>query len=337
MRGVLRVHFTAEDLARTRVAPAPDPMWELVMSVHKLRTTTGGLAYRAWRGQALPALATPRKRTGEPLLRQLVPRRGDFPDFITPVESVDGFEHGLDAVLRTPRARLLREVEFLARQRRLPGWMADLALGRPAVLDDVASSLRSYHDRVIEPFWDVVRAHTDADRALRARAFLDGGVEGVLDSLRPALRWNSPVLEAEYPVDWDVPLEGRGVLLIPSYFCWNNPVTLIDKSIPVPVLVYPVDHDLTMTSANGPFAAMPADRRLGALLGHTRGRVLVTLADMHTTGELARRLGLSPAAVSQHTTVLRDAGLVTTRRDANRSLHVISPLGRALMSTATGT
>ena len=36
MAGTLRLHFTAEDLLRTRVLTAPDPMWEIVLSLHHL-------------------------------------------------------------------------------------------------------------------------------------------------------------------------------------------------------------------------------------------------------------------------------------------------------------
>ena len=36
MTGTLRLHFTAEDLLRTRVLTEPDPLWELVLSVHHL-------------------------------------------------------------------------------------------------------------------------------------------------------------------------------------------------------------------------------------------------------------------------------------------------------------
>jgi DNA-binding transcriptional ArsR family regulator len=337
MHGVLRMHFTAEDFARIRVASSPDPLWELVMSIHKLRTSTGGLAFQAWRSTALPALAERPKRARELLLRQLVPRRGDFPDFLTPVDAVQGFEQGVQSIMTTPSAQLTRDIELISRQRKLPSWAPDLATGERATLDRLADSLRTYHDRVISPFWTVVHAHTDADRGLRARAFLDNGVDGLLESFRPVLRWQRPVLEAEYPVDYDVHLDGRGLLLIPSYFCWHNPVTLIDRSCPVPVLVYPVAHDLTLTSAYGPFADRDTGRRLGALLGRTRGEILIALTNMHTTGELARRLNLSPPTVSQHTTVLREAGLLTTRRDANRSLHVVSPLGDALLAGARST
>ena len=43
-------------------------------------------------------------------------------------------------------------------------------------------------------------------------------------------------------------------------------------------------------------------------------------------GELVRRLGLSQPATSKHLRVLRDTGLVTTRRDAQRRVYDVNPL-----------
>jgi DNA-binding transcriptional ArsR family regulator len=50
-----------------------------------------------------------------------------------------------------------------------------------------------------------------------------------------------------------------------------------------------------------------------------------------STGEVARRLHISAAAASQHTTVLRNAGLLVSRRDRNSVLHTLTPLGRAML------
>ena len=44
-----------------------------------------------------------------------------------------------------------------------------------------------------------------------------------------------------------------------------------------------------------------------------------------TAGEIARRSGLSAPATSQHLKVLRDAGLVRVRVDANRRLYRAEP------------
>ncbi len=46
------------------------------------------------------------------------------------------------------------------------------------------------------------------------------------------------------------------------------------------------------------------------------------------------RLGISGAAVSQHTAVLRRAGLLVSVRRSKNVLHTITPTGRALIEGA---
>jgi len=44
-------------------------------------------------------------------------------------------------------------------------------------------------------------------------------------------------------------------------------------------------------------------------------------------GEIARRFDMTPPAVSQHLKLLRDAGLVHVRRDAQRRIYALDPRG----------
>jgi DNA-binding IscR family transcriptional regulator len=61
--------------------------------------------------------------------------------------------------------------------------------------------------------------------------------------------------------------------------------------------------------------------------------VLQAIADMPhvNTTELARSVGISPAGASQHATVLRNAGLVTTHRHNGSAVHRLSPRGATLL------
>ncbi|WP_233515466.1 ArsR/SmtB family transcription factor [Marinitenerispora sediminis] len=77
-----------------------------------------------------------------------------------------------------------------------------------------------------------------------------------------------------------------------------------------------------------------AGQALAALLGSTRAAALEAIAPGRTTGELARRLHLSPGAASHHTRVLRDAGLVVSVRDGLRIVHTLTPLGLSLLAGA---
>jgi DNA-binding transcriptional ArsR family regulator len=330
MSGTLKIRFSHDDLTRVRVASQPDPMWELVESLNKISTMIGGVSYSAWRSFARTALVGQHPQI-RGVIRDLVPSKGDFPDFLTPTAGARDAAPVIEAIMATSSRQLRHEFEFIGKQRRLARWTDDLAAGEPATMRRLGDILTTYHHTLLQPFWPTIQAHVDADRSLRARTVLDGGAEALLNSFRPTLRWNPPTLEADYRVDYDVDLQGRGLTLVPSYFCWGTPVTLIDRSRPVPVLVYPLNHDLTITATASPLRDLSgADRRLAALIGRTRSQILITLAAPHTTSELARKFNISSAAVSQHTSVLRESGLISTRRDANTAIHVTTRLGAAL-------
>jgi DNA-binding transcriptional ArsR family regulator len=65
-----------------------------------------------------------------------------------------------------------------------------------------------------------------------------------------------------------------------------------------------------------------------ALGDPTRRAVFELLRDgPRAVGELARELPVSRPAVSQHLRVLREAGLVTERREGTRRLYRIDPEG----------
>lgn len=329
---MLTIHFSREDVLRTRVAPAADPLWELVLSVHLLQERGPDPLLADWRRTVAARLRREPDADRLRLLLNLLPPRGYFPDFLTPYQSVDGFEAGLDAVRSTSPESLRRDLSTLAGGRELPAPAAALARGEPAALDDLTDALQRYRVLALDPYWSRIQTAVEADRTRRARAMLDGGAEGLLESLRPAMRWDSGVLEIpDYPTSRELHLDGRGLLLVPAFFCTRTPVALLDPTLP-PVLVYPVDRLGALVPTAGPAAGSTGRTSLAALLGRTRAAVLEASDGGLTTGEVARRLEISPAAVSQHTTVLRNAGLLVSHRDRNTVLHTLTPLGRAVLN-----
>ncbi len=50
---MFRIHFTTADLLRTRIARDPDPMWEVVLSLHVLRTRGREVHLGPWRRHAV--------------------------------------------------------------------------------------------------------------------------------------------------------------------------------------------------------------------------------------------------------------------------------------------
>ncbi|MGA5171339.1 ArsR/SmtB family transcription factor [Streptomyces lavendulocolor] len=76
-------------------------------------------------------------------------------------------------------------------------------------------------------------------------------------------------------------------------------------------------------------------RRWPRWLGSTRAALLAELVQGGTTSELARRLSISPASASQHTSVLRRAGLATSVRFRNTVHHSLTVQGRTLLKGTT--
>ncbi|MDX3453710.1 winged helix-turn-helix domain-containing protein [Streptomyces sp. ME02-8801-2C] len=322
---MLRIHFTAEDLSRTRLAERPDPLWEITASLHRLQSKEGRWAHAAWYRDACDAIAT--QKLGaivRTLLFPLFPRASYFPDFLTPGEAGQGLRSGLGAILDTPPARVRHEIGLLAQVRKVPSEMYRLA-DRDTRLD-LVTALRRYHEAVIAPYHDSMQARIDAEGARQGRALLHGGAEVLLGGLGPAMRWKAPVLEVDYVggIDRDLRLDGRGLLLIPSYFCWQKPVSFADPDLP-PVLLYP------LAPADRAARPGPCEAPLSALLGRTRAAVLLAVTYGATNSEIARAVSVSTANASHHTTVLRDAGLIASHRHANTVLHTLTPLGASLL------
>jgi hypothetical protein len=319
---MLRIHFTAEDLSRVRLRPSPDPMWELLLSLHLLQGREAPVVFGDWRRQARARL----DRRYAPLL-QLAPPLGDSPDFLTP-PGVSDVDEGIDAVAATPTRALRADLRPLQHSRRPPYWAAGLAAGAKETRRELGGTLRRYYRTAVEPLWPTVRSRVDQDRARRAKALADGGVERLLSTLNPLVRWRDLTLEMPYPGSQDVHLDGRSLVLVPSFFCWRLPITLRDPGLP-PVLVFPIEHDPSSVLRTD--GERDAARSLAALLGRTRAAVLRAAALGGTTTELAGRVGVSIASASQHTSVLRDAGLLTTHRMGSAVHHAPTPLGLSLL------
>ncbi|WP_369241744.1 winged helix-turn-helix domain-containing protein [Streptomyces sp. R21] len=328
---MLRIHFTSNDLQNIRMARQPDPLWELMCSVCRLETGQGPLEFGQWRRSAFDRLSRD-SVAGRALrpLRALIPASGYIPDFLTPPVTGDGLHEGLDQIRRTPRTQLVHEMTRLAEARRVPNWTT--TLGRPGSdsLKSLANALGVYFRSLLEPYWPHIRAAVGNDVGVRSHALLDGGTQALLEGLAPLARWNAPVLEVDYPTERDLHLEGRGLLLVPSYFCFGRPTALADPGLD-PVLVYPV--------AKTPLTVAPgSEGGLERLLGRTRAAVLTEVAgrSARTTSEVARAVGIALPSASYQIGVLRDGGLVASHRDGKYVLHMATSLGVRLLGADAG-
>jgi hypothetical protein len=316
---VLRIRFSPADLARVTVAAAPDVLLETALSVRHLAGPVSGTAARrgelaAWRRTVKPGLAA---RAG--VLTRLVPPAGYLPDFLYQPTARDAVT-AAELAAQTPTTQLAAELEPLHTDPR-SAVTRQLAEGSTAARRRLLDDLTRYHRSTVAPLWPAVLNAAAADRALRSETLLRGSVEALLATLAPGWRWTPPDLLVPFRTSHTVELCGRGLHLVPSYFT-ATAMLIYDPSAPT-VLVRPLPAAAT--------AARPDDV-LGALLGRTRAKVLASLATPAGTTALAERAGVSVATASEHATVLRAAGLITTLRVGSGVLHALTPLGERLLA-----
>jgi DNA-binding transcriptional ArsR family regulator len=320
---MVRFAFSVEDLARTRFAISP--MWELVRSVLALRDPSHAALHLPW----LRSLSGRLHGLALERIAALNPPRGYTPDFLVPLPSgpLGDIADDLAALRATPIAHIRADMALFASQHKQGSEIAAPYLAHPRrEVRRLADVLEAYWGRAIEPVWPRIRAILEADIAYRARRFTTGGPGALFADLNPAVSWRQPHLDVQIPThEATFDLEGRGLLLVPSAF-GTRPV-VSDRAPWLPGVIYPARGIATLWQR-----APAAPGGLARLIGDSRATMLIDLAAPRSTTELAQRLSLSPATTSHHLAALREAGLVTGRRDGRSVLYARTPLGDALSS-----
>lgn len=356
---MFRIHFTTEDLARTRIMASYGPYAETLFSLGAIADRRrSGVLFGEWHQRLNQA---PERWMGP--LGRLIDGCLPLMDLFTLIGPASTHEECRDNLLRIRRQHLKAEIDAAGHWAVAsgPGTLAALPKWIFRLHDDnqarsgLANVLGAGSRTAVDPHWTQIHAHLEAEAALRARILAQHGLRQMLSGLHPSMRWHAGALHVSSAshtttqvaqqifVTGDVDvhagvsnihLGGRGLVLVPSVFCPRiTPyVSVADPDAPV-VLFYPAVRDVTdahrlwMRRRPG-----SAHRTLVALLGTTRAAALEVLIDGSTTTELARRLNVSPATASHHATILRAAGLISTRRHGGAVLHTVTPLGIALLN-----
>jgi DNA-binding transcriptional ArsR family regulator len=337
---MVRFELGVEDLASTRFGISP--LTETVCSLVAVSDPSYHALHLPWVRSARRHL----DGLDAPLLLSLVgPTRGlgrflsgpsrAIPDYLTPrpMRFAPRFEEELALVRATPPAIVRRDLVGTHAPDPVPDALA-AAAGRgsravAALRDRICDQLERYHELALAPSWSDMRLVLEADTTYRARRLATGGARLLFADMHPNLRWRDGVLYvAEMISEHTVAAAGRGLLLTPSIFA-IKPAPPLSADDP-PALLYPSRGIGTLWSS-APRAPRSA---LASLIGAPRAQLLEMVAEPLPTIEIARRLHLTPSAVSQQLKVLHDGGLVTRARDGRQVLYRRTSLGDQLAGEA---
>jgi DNA-binding transcriptional ArsR family regulator len=314
---MLRIHLTAEDLLKTKFADRPAPLLETVHAMATLQRREP--VFGRWCRSAAQRLP----KTAHPLL-ELIPPSAMGPLFLDPV--VGDLAEGLELVQATPAPFAERELRRLTGPRPPGPYQRSLAGQDREAWRDLDLALRTAHHHLVEDAWPRLLGAFRAELAWRSRLIAELGVQAALSTLHPSVSWEGTVMRIEAPSDLDVYPGGAGLTLMPSAL-WTGRAMVTRHPDSSVVIVYPAVTPLPLTGED-------AGDPLAELLGRTRAAVLSLALIQRTTTELARELGVSPAAVSGHTKALRAAGLIVSVRAGKSVLHSATPLGSNLLDSS---
>jgi hypothetical protein len=318
-----------DDLAATRFAISP--LQETVGSLWAVADPGRAALHLPWLRAIRPELEALDTR----LLLSIVGPTAALPDFLTPrpVEFAPSIADELAIARATPADRVRADLADTYRPEPVPdSWTAVHAHADGPVLalrDALCDLLERYWEVALEPHWPQMRLVLEADATYRARRLAAGGFRLLFADLHPNVRFQDGVLSIEDMIGrHDVDAAGHGMLLLPSLFT-IKPVPPMSAD-ELPWLCYPSRGVGTLW---GP-APRPDATILAALLGRPRATLVRMLDEPLPTIELARRLAVTPSAVSQHLQVLHAGGLVSRARDGRTVLYRRSALGDQLVEGA---
>jgi DNA-binding transcriptional ArsR family regulator len=252
----------------------------------------------------------------------------ELPDFMAPIPRPPGltFEAELERV-RSASPELVRaDVEAVAGDRDDPAVAA--FRGDPErALAAYCDALEAFWARVFAPSWTRMLSLLEREVIVLGAALATRGIAAIRTRLHPLVAYEPGLLALDVTDDRELELGDRVIVL--------SPLVVGDRRI-----LWNVDQPDTVTLAYQAPGVMllweggelPVDRRLAAVVGGARARVLGVLGTPMTLTDLTDTLSLARGSVAPQLSTLTDAGLLTRSRVGRRVYYRLSSAGRELVA-----
>lgn len=328
----LVISLNVAELAATRFATSP--LGETIRALQLLAKPDPPAVNLPWVRWARARLD--RQPLGVPRLWPLVVTGLPYyPEFLIPAPAGQwpAFADELTRLAATPAPAVRASLHRVFGDGPWPDSAVELS-ERPQ-FGQIAAELRDCHDRLIAPHWARIRAVLDADIAYRTGLLARGGARELFRDMHPDLKWAAGTLtlaDADTGrTEFQIQKGPDGLVLMPTVFGWPD-VSFRKATSTQTTMMYPARGAVTVWHAIAdPLASggTPAEHLLGA----ARARLLSALRSPATTTVLARQLGVTPSAISQHLRFLYRGGLLNRQRSGRAVLYQVSELGLALLTT----
>jgi DNA-binding transcriptional ArsR family regulator len=333
----LAISLDVAELAATRFAASP--LCETIRAVQLLAAPQPPSVNRPWLDWARHQLDERTLRVPGlwPLVVNGLPT---YPEFLMPAPASQWplFNDELARVAATAAGPVRASLCRVFGQGSWPDSARELFERPRKALSQITAELAECHERLIAPHWDRIRAVLDADIAYRTGVLASGGARDLFADMHPDMHWAAGTLtlcDADTdPSVFHVRKGPDGVVLVPSVFAWPH-VSVSMATSTQTILMYPARGAANVWRPLGHdgVSGTPAEH----LLGVSRARLLGALRSPATTTTLARQLGVTPSAVSQHLSFLHRGQLVQRQRRGRAVLYQTSDLGLALIQPCPGT
>jgi hypothetical protein len=311
---LIRISLSTDDLERLQVADAPDFGYELALGGAQLADRTSNRKPAAWRLEVARGWNPDHSRLFDLYTSLYIPAFFD--------QVAQAIPSGIDPDSPSATAHL----RDLARSGALTPFTRALADGHPGAVSTLNHVLTSLRVRGLDPYRRRITSVVATASAKAGVRVALGGIDHMLNSLHPSIRWDGRRLLLNTIVGAEESLEGRPLIFQPTALATR---IMFDPLVDSVTVIYPATAGAITRDPelHGPAPA------LVSLLGATRAGALVAVVRTPalTTGRLAATLGVSAAAASRHASVLRESGLIATVRNGQTVHHAPTRLGTDLV------